>query len=257
MKNIIKSDIYRILCGWRFPLSIILMFWVWYFNCQRFEQPQDVLFLFLYTKGLSITTLLGIEVAAFVFSGTYCEDYENNELRYILLRISLKKYVFLKIIVCFFAGFFVYVAGSLLFIYVQSINLPIVAASSVAVQNFKTLSCFGYLLPDSPVMFMGLQVIMDGICCAMLGTLTMALSVYLPNAYIVLALPLVIYYFLYYFLGYILKVPEMFDLELTFRSCITYTDSRCLFLLYALFVTAIYLLFSMFLMYQRIRRDYR
>ena len=51
MKNIIKTDFKRALKGAKFPLAIILMFFVWEFNSKRFADSQDVLYLFVHVWG--------------------------------------------------------------------------------------------------------------------------------------------------------------------------------------------------------------
>ena len=81
MKNIIKTDFKRALKGAKFPLAIILMFFVWEFNSKRFADSQDVLYLFVHVWGRSITPLLAMIVTSTVYVTSYCEDTENHFLR--------------------------------------------------------------------------------------------------------------------------------------------------------------------------------
>lgn len=86
-----KADLYRVLHSYRFPAAVMLIFLIWEINCRRFEVVQDVMYVFIYTKGLSITTLLAMVVTPYVFSGAYCEDRENHAMRYLLMRSTLKQ----------------------------------------------------------------------------------------------------------------------------------------------------------------------
>ena len=94
MKNIIKTDFKRALKGAKFPLAIILMFFVWEFNSKRFADSQDVLYLFVHVWGRSITPLLAMIVTSTVYVTSYCEDTENHFLRCSIQRVGIRKYYF-------------------------------------------------------------------------------------------------------------------------------------------------------------------
>ena len=83
MKNIIKTDFKRALKGAKFPLAIILMFFVWEFNSKRFADSQDVLYLFVHVWGRSITPLLAMIVTSTVYvtSGKSFFEMQYSESR--------------------------------------------------------------------------------------------------------------------------------------------------------------------------------
>lgn len=257
MKNAIKMDFFRAFGSKKFFFAVFAMFCVWQINSLRFEYVQDVMYVYIYTKGLSITTLLAIVVASSVYCSSYSEECEHDLLKYFLLRITKKQYIISKIVTCFVSTLIVSVLGSLIFVFFQSISLPVVAENSVAVSNFKALSCFGDLLPLHPWAFMGLQIIMDSLCCSCISVFSLAISTFIPNIYVALALPMILYYFLYYFFGYMVNVPSMFQMESTFRTVITYTDNKFIFMGYVSLVIIVYIFASILIMYKNVERKFR
>lgn len=257
MKNAIKTDFLRAFGTKKFFLTVIVMFCVWQINSLRFTYVQDVMYAYVYTKGLSITTLLAMVVASSVYCSSYSEECEHDLLKYFLLRITKKQYIISKIVTCFVSAFAVSLLGSLIFVLFQSFSLPVIAENSVAVSNFKPLSCFGDLLPYHPWIFIGLQIVMDSLCCSCISVFALAISTFIPNIYVALALPMILYYFLYYFFGYIVKVPDMFQMELTFRIVMTYVDNKFIFMGYAGLVIIVYVFVSVVIMNKNIERKFR
>ena len=187
MKNIIKTDFKRALKGAKFPLAIILMFFVWEFNSKRFADSQDVLYLFVHVWGRSITPLLAMIVTSTVYVTSYCEDTENHFLRCSIQRVGIRKYVISKIIVVFCTSFLVVILGSIIFVIWQCHELPLVSSDSITVENFKSESCFGWLLPENTELYMGVQIFLDGLYCASMSVLSLALSTFVRDSYAVYA----------------------------------------------------------------------
>lgn len=67
MKSILKADLSRAFKNWKFPLAVFLMFLVWELNSKRFEQKEDVLYLFINVWGRSITYLMAILISSIPF----------------------------------------------------------------------------------------------------------------------------------------------------------------------------------------------
>lgn len=101
MKTFIKTDIKRAFFNFRFVVSFILLFLVWEINSKRFTVYDDALYLFIHIWGRSTTSLLSMAITSFAYAGSYTEDVEGNILKYIIMRIGIKKYIISKILACF------------------------------------------------------------------------------------------------------------------------------------------------------------
>ena len=108
MKTFIKTDIKRAFFNFRFVVSFILLFLVWEINSKRFTVYDDALYLFIHIWGRSTTSLLSMAITSFAYAGSYTEDVEGNILKYIIMRIGIKKYIISKIILILFTYFFHY-----------------------------------------------------------------------------------------------------------------------------------------------------
>ena len=51
-------------------------------------------------------------ITSFAYAGSYTEDVEGNILKYIIMRIGIKKYIISKILASFYAAFLVIEIGT-------------------------------------------------------------------------------------------------------------------------------------------------
>ena len=259
MKNVIKTDFNRALKNWRFPLAIVLMFLVWEGNSKRFTpNSEDVLYLFIHVWGRSTTPLLAMVVTAVPYVSSYCEDVEGHFLRYSIKRVGIRNYVMSKLLAVFCTSFLVVVAGSTLFLARQSIELPLAAANSIAVENFKPESCFGWLLPEHTVLYMSVQLFLDGLYCGAMSVLALALSTFVRNSYGVFAIPFLLNYVFIYLFSRISADYPMLYLERIYNSAAgTYTDHPVLLIAYAVFVTLLLSAVGCLVMWKKIKGEFR
>ncbi len=255
--NVLKADFNRVFKGWRFPLAVVLMFLVWELNSKRFVNSQDVLYLFIHVWGRSITPLMAMIVTSTAYVYSYCEDAENHFLRYCMKRVGMKNYIASKLIAVFTASFLVAVLGSVLFVVRQGMELPLIAAESIAVENFKPESCFGFLLPEHGAFYMGIQIFLDGLYCAAMSVLALAISTFVRNSYGVFAIPfLQNYFFLYLFSRISINYPMLY-IEVIYNSAApTYTDNPFFLIAYALFLTFLFIIVSWVVMLKKIEGDF-
>lgn len=253
----ILNDLKRTFLHYRFPLAVILIFLMWDINSQRFQMADDVLFLFINVRGRSITPLMAMVITSIVYVTSYCEDYENHFLRYCLLRTDLKSYVISKLGICFLTSFCVMLLGTVLFIWRKSLLLPVAAVNSISIDNFKPVSCFGWLLPSHTLAYILIQIILDGLCCGSMSIMSLALSTFVKNSHAVIMLPCMLYFCFYYFFTNILQAPDMLSVESIYNSCTTtYTGCSALLLFYAIFITLLFSATAYLIMFQKIKVDY-
>ena len=253
MKTFIKTDIKRAFFNFRFVVSFILLFLVWEINSKRFTVYDDALYLFIHIWGRSTTSLLSMAITSFAYAGSYTEDVEGNILKYIIMRIGIKKYI----ISCFFAAFFVFVIGTSLFLIKTCLRVPLVAIESLTVANFKMESCLGWLLPENTDIYILIQAFLYGLYCAGMSVIALALSTMVKNSYAIYALPFLIHFVLFYIFSRIsvevpiLSVERIFD-----SSTVTYTKNPVFLIGYAIFVTGIFIIAGYELMYKRLKGEF-
>lgn len=94
------------------------------------------------------------------------------------------------------------ILGSIIFVIWQCHELPLVSSDSITVENFKSESCFGWLLPENTELYMGVQIFLDGLYCASMSVLSLALSTFVRDSYAVYAFPFLLnYFFIFYSQG--------------------------------------------------------
>ncbi len=256
LKKTMKIDLVRAVCSFRFFISVFIMFLVWYLNSKRFGIKEDILYLFINVWGRSTTPLLAIVVSSFGYVASYSEDVENHFLKYSLLRIGIKRYIISKIIICFFTSFLIITLGTALFLFSQSYSLPLVADHSITVANFAPVSCFGNLISSHAFLFILLQLFLFGLLCGGMSVLALAFSTFVKNSYGVFVIPFLLHYTFFYLFSQIANKHPIFDIENVYSCFVTDTNNAALFLLYALFVTLLFVSVSFGIMYKKIKGDF-
>lgn len=257
LKNIMKTDFSRAFISLRFPLAVFLMYLVWDLNSKRFGNPEDVLYLFIHTWARSITYLLAMAVSAVVYTTSYCEDIEHNFLRYSILRTSVSKYVLSKVLTCFCGAFCTVFLGTIIFLTVKCLTLPLTAPESIAILNFQSESCFGNLLSEHTMQFLLLQTTLNSLACGGLSALALAFSTFIKNSYGVFAIPFLLHYCFFYLFDRISTRYPIFSVYKIFDCVNTYTNNSVFFLFYAFFVTFIFMLSSYGIMYRKVKGDFQ
>ena len=265
LPNALKTDFSRAFLSWRFLLAVFLMFLTWELNSRRFQFKDDVLYLFVHVWRRSTTSLLAMVITSAVYLSSFCEDAENHFLRYAVMRTGVARYVLSKVITCFCSSFLVLFLGTFLFIVCQSFHLPLTAAESITVMNFKPLTCLGWMLPEHILLFLGIQTFLHGLMCGGMCVLALAFSTFIRNSYGVYVIPFLLNYcFSYvvvYFFGYIFTsapgLRPLFNIEEIYDCVITYTEHPPLLLSYAVFVTFLFLLTGYAIMYKKLKGEFR
>lgn len=265
LPDVLKTDFSRAFLGWRFPLAVFLMFLAWELNSRRFQVKEDVLYLFIHVWRRSTTSLLAIVITSAAYLASFCEDSENHFLRYAVMRTGVRRYVLSKVITCFCSSFLVLFLGTVLFLVYQSFHLPLTAEESVAVMNFKPMTCLGWMLPEHIVIFLGIQTFLHGLMCGGMCVLALAFSTFIRNSYGVYMIPFLLNYCFYYvfnfFFCYIFTdAPElrpMFNIEEIYDCVITYTENPLRLLSYAVFVTFLFVVTGYEIMYKKLKGEFR
>lgn len=245
-------DIKRCFWGWRFPAVMLAVAAIWYLNSRRFAMDEDVLGIFFDTSVRSTVTYLSLVVCHAAYGLSVCEELQDHELIQILGRISIKKYCMSKIVVCIFSNVSVYLTGTFLYLIYELTQHPLVLEEGYALQDIKNVTTFSWMLPEYTVFFLFLQCLVSGICCSCMSVFAVALSVYIRDGFIVLCLPLILFFLFMFFSGNILKLSV--DTECMFQI-VTASEPEGFFLLRIVaFAVACYLISGVILYLGSCRR---
>lgn len=246
MYHTIKGDLKRGILSYRFFFAVFFMFLVWELNRRRFEvhPREDLLYFYIHTRGRTLMSLLSLFATAIPCTSILCEDSENKMINYSLVRSRLLPYILSKLTTVFLSAFLVMILGSFLFLLWGSLRLPLITENSIAVSDFSRMGCGRYLLPDYAWLYIGIQVALDGLQCAAMGALSLAGSVFLSHSYAVLIFPFIFnYVFFYLFASH--KFPAWLQIATIYNTTAgTYHDSLAFVVLYAVFVTVLFLICS-------------
>ena len=123
--------------------------------------------------------------------------------------------------------------------------------NSIAVENLKELSSFSFLLPQHPMLYLIIQLLLTGLCCSWLGCFAVAFSAYLRDSFVTLCLPLVLYYLVFYIAYDGLRLPV--NIEQIYMMMIA-EESCAMFLIRALTVTVLSGMGAVIILYRGVRR---
>ena len=257
MKSILKADLSRAFKNWKFPLAVFLMFLVWELNSKRFEQKEDVLYLFINVWGRSITYLMAILISSIPFLSAHMEEKENHFLRYSILRRGVKKYVCSKLVVSFLSAFSICVLGTLVFLLKEMCLIPFVAQESFTLENFAPMSCLSDLMIKHTGLVVAIQTVLYGVLCGVMCVLSMTFSTYIHQSLGIYMIPFLLYYCFYYiFAGFFQNYP-MLCIESVYECMHCYTKDPVIFFSYACFATICLGSFGGILMYRKVKGEFQ
>ena len=249
--GIMKMDLKRTFRSIKFPMAVIATAILWYLNTRRFSAEEDVLAIFFAAVGRSTITYIALAVCGGVYDLSICEDFQDREIRHILSRVCLKKYVLSKIAACMTGAVITYIFGTVIYLIFEMTQHPLTVPDSLAVANLQELTTFHGLLPEYTIIFVLLQVFLNGLCCGCMAVVAMGISPYIRDGFLVLCIPPVLFFLLLFFSQNLLKLTT--DTESIFW--IIMTEKPCgIFLINVFLYTVCFLVISSWLLYHGIRR---
>ncbi len=251
MKHIMKMDFYRVFCRSRFWAATIAVALLWEAAGRRFLSYGDVLGIIFHGTGRSTVNMIAVIVCNVTYGLGVCEDMQNGTFWNLMSRVSKKKYAFSKIISVMIGTTSCYVLGTMTYILMMTVRYPLVLENSIAVENLKELSSFSFLLPQHPMLYLIIQLLLTGLCCSWLGCFAVAFSACLRDSFVTLCLPLVLYYLVFYIAYDGLRLPV--NIEQIYMMMIA-EESCAMFLIRALTVTVLSGMGAVIILYRGVRR---
>lgn len=176
------------------------------------SRPQiDVLSLWQVARN-SAFPLLQLPIATLPFALSFCADWEHQYLRSLIIRTSLKKYAFSKVLVCVLSAAACVVLGTALFWALCSFWMPWISSNNIDQQFFYGMetSVFGVLLTSGNyAAFFGISLLTMGLNAAFWSVVTLSVTTIIPNRFLAVAFPIIGHYTLVILQQDILHLPRI------------------------------------------------
>ncbi|KLE16320.1 ABC transporter permease [Clostridium sp. C8] len=171
-------------------------------NISRF----DVLSFMKISSSIGYFSELTILLAALPFTMSFCEDIENNYIRFLIIRGNSFKYALSKIIVCIVSSFISVFVGKACIILFLMTKLPLVSETTGNYEVFINQT-FGYLLINKNfILYFIIEIFFTAVICSMFSIIGLTITTYINNKFLAITAP-IISYFIFYQISRAMKLP--------------------------------------------------
>ena len=196
----LRVDLYRCFVNWRFWAAVLVIFAVLLGSLrERIANVggKDVYGNFLNTVGLA-PALLIFSGSMIAFTGSLCEDREHKYIQNMILRGSIKSYLAARLVVLFIAAQMSVTIGGSLFALLLRCFYPWAAPGTTNDYEIALHSSIfsGLVENEHHFLFFVLWNLIQGIFAGILAVISAWISLYIPSRVMILAAPVVLYYFL-------------------------------------------------------------
>ncbi len=178
--------------------------------------------------GISFFALIIMIVPVIPYSSSFCDDYKSNYLTQLLMNMGKGKYCTITVLSCAISSFLCVFIGDAILVIGLSCIMPL-----YDINNYTTMQA---------VVLMLLKLIMLGLQGAFHGVVTMILSVFTLNKFIIYTSPIILYFFFMCIGENLLHIPQEINPSFIYKGFIFGEGAEIKSVLYAL----IYFLFVMF-----------
>ncbi len=192
--------------------------------------------------GITMFGVIMLVVPVLTYSSAFCDDYSSNYLSYILVKTSKSGYCTATVMACAVSSFLCVVLGELIV--------------SLGVSCFAQFYSVSQDTFNHALMVVSMRIILLGLQGAFYAVVTMLLSVFTNNKFIIYTTPIVLFFFFMYFGSNILKISTKINPAHIFKFFIFGEGDEIISVVYAL----VYLIVVMFIviraMEKKIERCY-
>lgn len=197
-RAIISVPFFLSACG----VTVVMVFATWSLITQKSNESYlDVIYLYgMGTGGGSLFLMTGI-LPLFPFATTFASEWGQQATNFWTVRTGIRNYAVGKVIVSALAGFLTTAVGLSLFFLLMRIKLPLFSAPSSG-------DAYASLLDqEMPIRYLLYHVTHISLTSALFAVVALWISTYLPNRFVTVAAPLVIYFVAHRFTTQ-LDIPE-------------------------------------------------
>lgn len=179
---------------------LVLTFTVWDW-ITNFEPHHDAIYFYVIgIGGGSLFLLTGI-IPLFTFATSFASEWEQRATSFWMIRTGIRTYSVSKIIMTALTGFLVTALGFWLFILLLAIKYPLLSFISTGD------AYVGLLEAEAPVKYLLFHITHTSLTSALFAVTALWVSTYIPNTFVTIASPLVIYMIAHRFTSQ-LEIPE-------------------------------------------------
>lgn len=204
MAKCFANELKRLFRSYRIYLSLViglsLMLHAFFEAYQSWSTYSPMMLLSI-PLGLSDFTPFAAVFCVFPFADSFCEDYNNGMIYNTVSRIGIRKYTIIR-------GLSVAISGSLVMATIMMITIALSilcagipeTAESSAFLNASVWGRAGLLLWHRGLIVFLLRIVLAGLFGAVWALVGLVTSVIIPNRYIVLTTPFIIYQIMWFLL---------------------------------------------------------
>lgn len=167
------------------------MVYGWVMTGGNLRESENVVHLFMISGGNTLYNLLTITVSIIPFVSCFCEDKENKMLTGIVTRSSAGKYAASTMFTCGVSSFLCMLAGELIYLAIVLILYPVA-------DSYGYTDTWASLVEGHYYYYFMLRILQRGLRGAFFGMISLMISSFVSNRYVILSSPAIMYYVLLY-----------------------------------------------------------
>ena len=181
-------------CG----VTLVMLFTIW--DLEVYEYADAIYFYGLALGGGIFVLITGI-LPLFPFATSFATEWNNRATNFWMVRTGVRNYSVSKVLASGISGFLTTAIGLVVFTLLMRIRLPLFVQSSTG-DPYEYL-----LLVEMPISYLFFHITHISLTAALFAVIALWVSTYLPNKFVVLAAPLVLYFIVHRFTTQ-LDIPE-------------------------------------------------
>lgn len=194
----IKSDFKRCFTSPWFAIAIIGVIFSYFLgdwgDLQYNFKSIDIVNFLDISSNIGFFSELTISLSAIPFAMSFCEDWNSQFIKSLIVRGKIATYSISKVITCIVSSIATIFLGKGLLLIFLSFKLPIVSEQSANYRSFID-DTFGFLLVnENYIMYFLIQIFFTAIICSIFALIGLIITTYLPNKFLAITAPMIIYF---------------------------------------------------------------
>ncbi len=198
MFNTLFIDLGRSFGTLNFYVTLLSVCVIYYMGAwSELGTAKDILLLFKYSGEGSTFNMLMVMVCVLPYSTSFCSDWNSQNIRSCVIRTGCVKYCLSKVISCALSSGCAMMLGMVLFLISLLPRLPLVSVRATNYEYFATRTLAGeFLLQNQYIKYFLVYILLGFLTGALWSIVGLFISAYVPNKFVIICGPFIIYYFL-------------------------------------------------------------
>lgn len=239
----------------RFIIAAILVFLSWCMGMTKPLPADDWFSKFMLIQGTTTTMHLMLVFSCFAGGMGFCEEYEKKYYRKIIQKKGIRCYVLGQIgsaATVTFGACMLGITGYL------GVLMCIMPAPEEKVLRWMSEAMFlGSWTIEHYILVALLQCLLNAVLSALVCSITMAVSAWLPHKFTVLCMPILIFFVNITLATYVLKLPGIFDWDNVFLLLVGGSKTLEVFLIKLIFNILFWMGLSAILFMYKVKERYQ